>query len=215
VVHHTSTAILERTVGSISSRRALHRMVFKAGRLSNMVSFWDTPIDQERREAVKITFKTLVFIGSLWFMFSVDFVDQTSAKVVFLREAEAIVGAPLTPVSVAGVARRTTRRVVATEAAVATTTAAAASQQQAATAQQQAAVAQQQQATAQQQAAVAQQQAKPAGAPPIGTVVPALPAGCASVVVNGVSYSDCGGVFYKPAIQGNNLVYLVVEKPLK
>jgi hypothetical protein len=97
---------------------------------------------------MKIIYKTLVFIGALWFMFSVDFVYQTSAKVVFLREAEAIVGAPLTPVSVAGVARRTTRRVVATEAA-------ASSQQQAATAQQQAAVAQQQQTTAQQQAAVA------------------------------------------------------------
>jgi hypothetical protein len=190
-------------------------MVFKAGRLSNMVSFWDTPIDQERREEMKIIYKTLVFIGALWFMFSVDFMDQTSSKVVFPREAEAIVGAPLTPVSVAGVARRTTRRVVATEAAAGSQQQAATAQQQQATAQQQAAVAQQQQATAQQQAAVAQQQARPAGAPPIGTVMPALPAGCASVVVNNVSYSDCGGVFYKPAMQGNNLVYLVVEKPLK
>jgi len=180
-----------------------------------MFSFWDIPLDRERRKAMKATFKILVFIGSLWFMFSVDFVDQTSSKVIFPREAEAIVGAPLTPVSAAGVARRTTRRVVATEAA-------AGSQQQAATAQQQAAVAQQQQATAQQQAAVAkeqqttaQQQARPAGAPPIGTVAQALPSGCASVVVNSVSYSDCGGVFYKPAMQGNNLVYVVVEKPLK
>jgi hypothetical protein len=171
---------------------------------------------------MKIIYKTLVFIGSLWFMFSVDFMDQTSPKVVFLREAEAIVGAPLTPVSVAGVARRTTRRVVATEAAAGSQQQAATAQQQAAvaqqqqtTAQQQAAVAQQQQTTAQQQAAVAQQQARPAGAPPIGTVAPALPSGCASVVVNNVSYSDCGGVFYKPAMQGNNLVYLVVEKPLK
>jgi hypothetical protein len=164
---------------------------------------------------MKIIYKTLVFIGSLWFMFSVDFVDQTSPKVVFLREAEAIVGAPLTPVSVAGVARRTTRRVVATEAAAGSQQQAATAQQQQATAQQQAAVAQQQQATAQQQAAVAQQQARPAGAPPIGTVAQALPSGCASVVVNNVSYSDCGGVFYKPAMQGNNLVYVVVEKPLK
>jgi hypothetical protein len=170
---------------------------------------------------MKITFKTLVFMGALWLMFSVDFVDQTSAKKVFLREAEAVVGAPLTPGSAAGVARRTTRRVVGAEAAASSQQQQATAQQQQATAQQQAAVAQQQQATAQQQAAVAQQQAtaqqqaRPAGAPPIGTVVPALPAGCTSVVVSGVSYSDCKGIFYKPGMQGNNVVYVVVEKPLK
>ena len=36
-----------------------------------------------------------------------------------------------------------------------------------------------------------------------------------AVLIIGVSYSDCGGVFYKAAFQGNNLVYVVVEKPLK
>jgi hypothetical protein len=51
--------------------------------------------------------------------------------------------------------------------------AAATAQQQQATAQQQAASAQQQQATARQQAAAA----RPAGAPPAGTVVNALPPG--------------------------------------
>ena len=70
-------------------------------------------------------------------------------------DAQAIVGAPLTPGSVAGVARRTTRRTVAV---VGTEQAAAASSQQAAVAQQQAATAQQQSATAQQQSAAAQQQ---------------------------------------------------------
>ncbi len=122
------------------------------------------------------------------------------------REAHAVVGAPLTPVSVAGVARRTTRRtVVATSAAASSTTAATAQQQQA-TAQQQAATAQQQQATAQQQAAVAQQQS---GAPAVGTVVTALPAGCVSQTQGGVSYQKCGNVTYRAAFQGNNLVYLV------
>ena len=29
------------------------------------------------------------------------------------------------------------------------------------------------------------------------------------------NYSDCGGAFYKAAFQGNNLVYVVVEKPFK
>lgn len=37
-----------------------------------------------------------------------------SASGSFFREAQAIVGRPLTPLSVAGVARRTTRRVIAT-----------------------------------------------------------------------------------------------------
>ena len=76
---------------------------------------------------------------------------------------------------------------------------------------------QQQTAAAQQEAAAAQQQAaaQTAQTVPVGTVVQSLPGACTSVVVSGVSYSDCGGVFYKTAFQGNNLVYVVVEKPLK
>jgi Tfp pilus assembly protein FimV len=136
-------------------------------------------------------------------------------------EAEAVVGAPLSPVSVAGVARRTTRRTVAVAA---TAPAATASSQQQATAQQQQATAQQQQATAQQQAATAQQQqaaaaaqqpaqaAPPAGAPAIGTIVSTLPAGCTSTQKGGVEYQKCGGVYYRAAFQSNNLVY-VVQQP--
>jgi len=112
------------------------------------------------------------------------------------REAHAIVGAPLTPVSVAGVARRSTVRAAST---------AATSQQQAATAQQQQATAQQQAATAQQQAAAA----RPAGAPAAGAVVNALPAGCKPEAKSGVEYQNCGGVYYRSAFQGNNLVYVV------
>jgi hypothetical protein len=137
------------------------------------------------------------------------------ARLTLLQEAHAVVGAPLTPVSAAGVARRTTRRVVvaetsATQAAAAST--AATQQQQAATAQQQAATAQQQAATAQQQAAATQQQAvaaRPAGAPAVGAVVSALPAGCKPETKGGVEYQNCGGVYYRAAFQGNNLVYVV------
>jgi hypothetical protein len=136
------------------------------------------------------------------------------AGLTLLQEAHAVVGAPLTPVSVAGVARRTTRRAVVatstTQAAAADT--AAVQQQQAATAQQQAATAQQQAATAQQQAAAQQQQAaaaRPAGAPAAGAVVTALPAGCKPETSNGVEYQNCGGVYYRAAFQGNNLVYVV------
>jgi hypothetical protein len=108
------------------------------------------------------------------------------------REAHAVVGAPLTPVSVAGVARRTTRRTVVATSAAAQSSASA--------------TAQQQQATAQQQAAVAQQQS---GAPAVGTVVTALPAGCVAQTQGGVSYQKCGNVTYRAAFQGNNLVYVV------
>ena len=124
-----------------------------------------------------------------------------------LQDAHAVVGAPLTPVSAAGVARRTTRRVVvaetsATQAAAEST---AATQQQAATAQQQAATAQQQTATAQQLATAA----RPPGAPAIGTVVTTLPAGCKPETRDGVEYQNCGGVYYRAAFQGANLVYVV------
>ncbi|HEX5640294.1 MAG TPA: hypothetical protein VFX81_10900 [Burkholderiaceae bacterium] len=131
-----------------------------------------------------------------------------------LRPAHAIVGAPMTPVSVAGVARRTTYRVVAAETA---TVAAAGAAQQQAVAQQQAATAKQQQATAQQQAATAQQQAAAqqaaGGAPAIGTVVPALPSGCTTEPHGEVQYYRCGNVYYRAAFQSNNLVYVVQPKP--
>jgi hypothetical protein len=67
------------------------------------------------------------------------------------------------------------------------------------------------------QTAAAQQQTAAATAVsvvPVGTVVQALPQGCQAVAVGGVNYSDCSGVFYKAAYQGNNLVYVVVEKPI-
>ena len=136
----------------------------------------------------------------------------------FPGEAQAIVGRPLTPVSVAGVARRTAVR---TTAVVATTTTASAASAQSATAQQQAATAQQQSATAQQQSATAQQQAaaaqQPAATPsgqalPLGTVVAALPAGCSQTTSGGVQFYKCGANYYRAVFQGNNLVY-VTAKP--
>lgn len=119
-----------------------------------------------------------------------------------LPEAQAIIGRPLTPMSYAGVARRTTARVVTAETVAVTT--AVASEQQAAVAQQQAAMAQQQAAVAQQQAAATR--------PAVGTVVQALPAGCAQEAIGGVEYQRCAGVYYRAAFQGNNLVY-VVQQP--
>jgi hypothetical protein len=74
-----------------------------------------------------------------------------------LTAAEAIVGRPMTPVSGAGVARRTTRRVVRRTT----------------------------------------------------IYIAALPAGCTTVVINGVSYHSCGGVYYEP--YGTKYVVVEVE----
>lgn len=156
--------------------------------------------------------KTLVLGASLLGLLVVEQSPEAPLGMRLVPEAAALIGRPLTPVSFAGVARRTTRRAVVYSGAAYAGAAAeqqAVAQQQAATAQQQAAVAQQQAATAQQQAAVAQQQS---GAPAIGTVVATLPQGCVSSPKGGVEYYNCGGVYYRAAFQGNNLVY-VVQQP--
>jgi len=154
------------------------------------------------------TLKALGVAVALPLLYLADLSSDAPRGLTLIREAHAIVGAPLTPVSVAGVARRTTARTVAAGTAATSATA----QQQAATAQQQQATAQQQAATAKQQEATAQQQAaaaRPAGAPAVGTVVSALPAGCKPETKSGVEYQNCGGVYYRSAFQGNNLVYVV------
>lgn len=138
--------------------------------------------------------KALAVTATLPLLYLADASPDAARGLTLLREARAVVGAPATPVSVAGVARRTTRRAVAAEATATS-----------ATAQQQAATAQQQAATAQQQAAAA----RPAGAPSAGAVVNALPAGCKPQTRDGVEYQNCGGVTYRAAFQGNNLVYVV------
>jgi hypothetical protein len=52
----------------------------------------------------------------------------------------------------------------------------------------------------------------PAGPVPVGTVVHALPPGCAPTPIKGVEYYNCGpGVFYRSAFQGNNLVYVAAQ----
>ena len=150
--------------------------------------------------------KTLAVATVAPLLYLADVAPDATPGWGLVRDAHAVVGAPLTPVSGAGVARRTTRRAVA-----ATSANTAATQQQAATAQQQAATAEQQAATAKQQEATAQQQAaaaRPPGAPAIGTVVTALPAGCKPETRNNVEYQNCGGVYYRAAFQGENLVYV-------
>ena len=147
--------------------------------------------------------KACVVAAALPLLYLTDVTPGTAPGLTLIREAHAVVGAPLTPVSVAGVARRTTVRAASATSAT--------SQQQATTAQQQQATAQQQSATSKQQEATAQQQAaaaRPAGAPAAGTVVSTLPAGCKPETKSGVEYQNCGGVLYRSGFQGNNLVYV-------
>jgi hypothetical protein len=119
-----------------------------------------------------------------------DFPSAPSILSFAVSPAYAIVGAPLTPVSVAGVARRTTRRNVAYSSAaygaaavapVATTAAVATT------------------ATVATTTAVA-----------MGTRVATLPAGCASVAS---AYYNCGGTYYRQAYEGPNVVYVVSPAP--
>jgi hypothetical protein len=126
-------------------------------------------------------------------------INPTNWPESYLSEAEARVGRPLTPVSVGGVARRTGRRSIyatsaATTAVVVATTAVVASQPV---------------AVVQQPVTVVEQTA----ALPIGSTLPSLPSGCNSKTINNSSYFTCGGNWYKPAMQGDYVVYAVVENP--
>jgi hypothetical protein len=125
--------------------------------------------------------------------------DIPILPVELVPEAQAILGV-----------RRRTRRRTAVIVSSADSAAVATSQQQAAAAEQQATAANQQAAAAQQQLAAAQA----SSGVPVGTVAQTLPTGCTKVTVGGNEYQDCGGSFYKAAFQGNNLVYVVVDKPI-
>ena len=69
-------------------------------------------MDLNRRTLGKIAVAAVVMVGGLFAG------DDFSPTTLFLSKAEARVGRPATPLSVAGVARRTTRRTVAAGAAV-------------------------------------------------------------------------------------------------
>ena len=126
--------------------------------------------------------------------------------------AHAIVGMPMTPVSYAGVARRTAYRetevvraaevartaegaTVATPAAGASTVVVASEANAAAAAR-----------------AAAVPAPVPRAAPAVGTIVSTLPPGCTPTALNGVEYQRCGSTYYRSAFNGPNLVF-VVQQP--
>jgi hypothetical protein len=128
--------------------------------------------------------------------------------------AEAIIGMPWTPLSVAGVARRSMYRqaawnAAAVNAAAANAAAANMAAANAAAAQQAAANASAAQAAAANAEAAAAAAQRAAAALPIGTTVPYLPPNCTSSVINGVNYFNCAGVYYRAGFQGNSVVYIV------
>lgn len=47
----------------------------------------------------------------------------------------------------------------------------------------------------------------------IGSVVYSLPPSCTVTVVNGISYQNCGGVWYEPQFSGTSVEYIVVSAP--
>jgi hypothetical protein len=46
----------------------------------------------------------------------------------------------------------------------------------------------------------------------VGTIVTTLPPGCATTQLNGVEYQRCGSTYYRAAMQGSTLVF-VVQQP--
>ena len=143
-----------------------------------------------------------------------QFIPGLAMRLEFVRDADAIIGMPWTPLSFAGVARRSMYREAAWNAAAinaAATNAAVANMAyaNAAAAQTAAANAAAAQAAAANAAAAAANAQRAAAALPIGTTVPYLPPGCNSMVINGVNYFNCGGVYYRAGFQGNSVVYIV------
>lgn len=112
------------------------------------------------------------------------------APVLVPAPAEAVVGRPLTPVSVAGVsrrtARRTTRRVAYRRPFVPPVPVAG---------------------------AVVAGAAMTATAVAIGTTFASRPSGCREQAVGGITYLSCDGTWFQPQMQGGQVVYTVVAPP--
>ncbi len=142
--------------------------------------------------------RTFFFLAIGVLFFSADFDEATQFNFKVIQDAEAVVGRPLTPVSVAGVRRRTRRRTAVATAAVVATPVVVAARVVAAPV----VVAPAPVVVAPAAAAVA-----------IGTTVAVLPGGCQTLTSAGATYHSCGGVYYRPAFQSNKIVYIVVDQP--
>ena len=100
---------------------------------------------------------TSMILGTVALLATGAVADGLSNSRLITQRAEAVVGRPATPVSAAGAARRTTRRVIRRST----------------------------------------------------IYVASLPAGCSTVIIEGVSLYSCGGTYYEP--YGNQYVVVYVE----
>jgi len=149
-------------------------------------------------------------------LFTAVFAGLSPFKFGFVGDAQAIIGMPWTPLSFAGVARRSMYRAAvyntaAVNAAAANAAAANYAAANAAQAQATAANAAAAQAAAADAAASAAAAQKAAAALPIGSTVPYLPPNCSSTVISGANYFNCNGVYYKPSFEGNHIIYVVSQ----
>ena len=47
----------------------------------------------------------------------------------------------------------------------------------------------------------------------VGSMVRTLPPACSVVIVNGLTYQQCGGAWYQPQYAGSSVTYVVVNPP--
>ena len=160
------------------------------------------------------TFLMTTMLTAVLFFMSIADLPNSSLRLGFVKNAEAIIGMPWTPYSFAGAARRSMYAeaaygAAAANAAAMNAAAANAAYANAAAAQAAATNAAAAQAAAANAAAAAEAARQAAAGLPIGTMVPSLPPGCTSTVIGGVNYFQCGGVYYRAGFQGNKIVYIV------
>jgi len=47
----------------------------------------------------------------------------------------------------------------------------------------------------------------------VGSMVRTLPPACSAVIVNGITYQQCGGTWYQPQYAGSSVQYVVINPP--
>ena len=47
----------------------------------------------------------------------------------------------------------------------------------------------------------------------VGSVVNSIPSSCSAVTINGLTYQQCGSVWYQPTFSGSAVTYVVVNEP--
>ena len=47
----------------------------------------------------------------------------------------------------------------------------------------------------------------------VGAIVNSLPPNCTTLMLNGLTYQNCGGTYYQPQYQGSSVTYVVVNHP--